>query len=81
MEGHYIYVIYCDGEPMESNKAGIKRNCYDRIGSAKSIVTGFCHDIAHDKTGHYYGEEYETAKEGARKHYQIMKYGAIEEVQ
>jgi hypothetical protein len=34
-----VFVIYKDGQPLESHIAGLKRNAFEKIGSAKSNVT------------------------------------------
>jgi hypothetical protein len=36
---HSVYVIYKDGQPLEGHSAGIKRNAFDKKGSANSVVT------------------------------------------
>lgn len=44
MKEHAVYVIYKDGEPMKGHAAGIKRNAFDKKGSASSVVTAQIND-------------------------------------
>lgn len=74
---HTVYVIYKDGQPLESHISGLKRNAFEKIGSAKSNVTFMInqhlrYELRFSEVYEHEKWKEEEAKERAR--YEIVEY-------
>lgn len=79
---HKLYCIYKDGNPLEGHTAYIKRNAFDKIGSAKSVVTTLVGEEVNSRMAMEFGPDYywgnkEREKEieaEVRKEYEVKEY-------
>lgn len=83
MKEHQLYCIYHNGKPLKSNQANIKRNAFDRAGSAKSIITTLVHEETcrrlEQELGpdYYYNtptERWNQVETEVRSEYEIKEY-------
>lgn len=74
---HSVYVIYKDGEPMKGHASGIKRNAFDKKGSASSVVTAQINDYLNWKLRLSQVSDYEKWQEEENKErarYEVVEY-------
>lgn len=73
---HSLFAIWRNGEPLESHSAGIKRNAFEQIGSAKSVLTSLVTKEIHSKYKVYshYSEEFKQFDRMIREEYEIKEY-------
>jgi hypothetical protein len=74
---HSVYVIYKDGEPLTSHISGLKRNAFDKKGSAKSNVTAMINDYLSYElrlSKIYDHEKWKIEEEKERERYEVIEY-------